>query len=70
MKPSKSGLLQFSVPLSHLLPSRRNPRKVKPGRQSHQCLVALIRAYGLLQPLVVRPMEVIRNVRYLLIEPL
>lgn len=49
--------VQLSVPLSHLVPSRRNPRKVRPNRQSHQCLVALIRAYGLLQPLVVRPLE-------------
>lgn len=53
----KQGLAQLSVPLSHLSPSRRNPRKVKPSPQSHQSLVALIRSYGLLQPLVVRPVE-------------
>jgi ParB family chromosome partitioning protein len=52
-----SDSVQVSVPLSRLVPSRRNPRKVRPNRQSHQCLVALIRAYGLLQPLVVRPLE-------------
>ena len=50
----KSGLVQLSVPLSHLVPSRRNPRKVKPSREAHQRLVALIRSQGLLQPLVVR----------------
>jgi len=48
---------QLSVPLSHLVPSRRNPRKVKPGRDAHQRLVALIRSQGLLQPLVVRSIE-------------
>jgi ParB family transcriptional regulator, chromosome partitioning protein len=53
----KSSVAQLSVPLSHLVPSRRNPRKVKPSRQSHDCLVSLIKAYGLLQPLVVRPIE-------------
>lgn len=53
----KSGLTSLNVPLSHLVPSRRNPRKVKPSQQSHQSLVALIRSYGLLQPLVVRPIE-------------
>jgi ParB family chromosome partitioning protein len=30
---------------------------VKASRQSHESLVALIRSYGLLQPLVVRPLE-------------
>lgn len=53
----KSGALQLSVPLSHLVPSRRNPRKVKPGRDAHHRLVAGIRSQGLLQPLVVRPLE-------------
>jgi ParB family chromosome partitioning protein len=53
----KSGLVQLSVPLSHLVPSRRNPRKVKPSRDGHQRLVALIHSQGLLQPLVVRPIE-------------
>lgn len=51
----KTALLQLSVPLSHLVPSRRNPRKVKPSREAHHQLVALIRSQGLLQPLVVRP---------------
>jgi len=50
----KSGLVQLSVPLSHLVPSRRNPRKVKPGREAHHRLLALLRSQGLLQPLVVR----------------
>src|SRR5215212_8638015 len=53
----KAGLAQLSVPLSHLIPSRRNPRKVKPSRDGHQRLIALIRSQGLLQPLVVRPVE-------------
>jgi ParB/RepB/Spo0J family partition protein len=48
---------QLSVPLSHLVPSRRNPRKVRPSQQSHESLVALIRTLGLLQPLVVRPVD-------------
>jgi ParB/RepB/Spo0J family partition protein len=54
MKPT---LKQLSVPLSHLVPSRRNPRKVKPSREAHHRLVALIRSQGLLQPLVVRNLE-------------
>jgi ParB family transcriptional regulator, chromosome partitioning protein len=49
--------MQLSVPLSHLVSGRRNPRKVKPARYAHHRLVALIRAHGLLQPLVVRPDE-------------
>jgi ParB family chromosome partitioning protein len=53
----KSGMVQLSVALSHLVPSRRNPRKVKPSRQGHHRLVALVRSQGLLQPLVVRPIE-------------
>jgi ParB family chromosome partitioning protein len=50
----KSDQRQLSIPLSRLVPNRRNPRKVKPGRDAHQRLVALIRSQGLLQPLVVR----------------
>ena len=54
----KSGLVQqLNVPLSHLIPSRRNPRKVKASRDAHQRLVALISSQGLLQPLVVRPID-------------
>src|SRR5258706_2384646 len=53
----KSDRVQVSVPLSQLVPSRRNPRKVKPGREAHQRLVALIRSAGLSQPLVVRAVE-------------
>ena len=53
----KSDTVQLSVPLSRLVPSRRNPRKVKPAREAHRCLVALIRSQGLLQPLVVRGIE-------------
>lgn len=48
---------QIEVPLSRLIPGKRNPRRVKPAREAHQRLVALIRSQGLLQPLVVRPAE-------------
>ena len=51
----KSGFVQLNVPLSRLVPNRGDPRKVKPSREANQRLVALIRAHGLLQPLVVRP---------------
>jgi ParB family chromosome partitioning protein len=53
----KSDQIPLSVPLSRLVPSRRNPRKVKPGREAYHRLVALIRSQGLLQPLVVRALE-------------
>jgi ParB family chromosome partitioning protein len=49
--------MYVSVPLSKLLASRRNPRRVKPEREAHRRLVASIRAHGLLEPLVVRPDE-------------
>lgn len=48
---------QFTVPLSRLLHGKHNPRKVKPAREAHDRLVALIRAHGLIHPLVVRPAE-------------
>lgn len=51
----KFSLLQASIALSRLVPSRTNPRRVKPGREAHERLVALIRAHGLLHPLIVRP---------------
>ena len=57
MSTVQTGLAPLSVPLSHLVPSRRNPRRVKPSRESDQCLLALIQAFGLLQPLVIRPLE-------------
>src|SRR5437016_14192919 len=53
----KKGSKQLSIPLSHLVPNRRDPRKVKPSKASHQRLVSLIRSQGLLQPLVVRPID-------------
>src|SRR5258706_3994197 len=53
----KSDRVQVSVPLSQLVPSRRNPRKVKPSSEPYQRLVALIRSQGLSQPLVVRAVE-------------
>ena len=49
--------MQLTVPLSRLIPSKRDPRRVKPDREAHRRLVALIRSQGLLQPLVVRPCE-------------
>jgi ParB family chromosome partitioning protein len=51
------GREHIEVPLSRLVASRKNPRRVKPARESHRRLVALIRSQGLLQPLVVRPVE-------------
>lgn len=50
-------LKQIEVPLSRLIPSQRNPRRVKPSREAHRRLVALIRSQGLLQPLVIRHAE-------------
>jgi ParB-like chromosome segregation protein Spo0J len=43
------------IPLCQLFASRTNPRRVRPERDAHRRLVASIRAYGLLEPLVVRP---------------
>ena len=47
--------MRTNIRLSELVLNRRNPRRVKPKREAHRRLVASIRAYGLLQPLVVRP---------------
>ena len=52
--PSQSRDVQISVSLSKLIPSKRNPRHVKPERDAHRRMVASIRAHGLLAPLVVR----------------
>ena len=46
--------MQLSVSLSKLVPTKKNPRKVKPAKDAHKRLVASIHAHGLLQPLVVR----------------
>ena len=43
--------VQISVPLSKLIPNKRNPRRVKPERDAHRQKVASIRAFGLIQPL-------------------
>jgi ParB family chromosome partitioning protein len=51
---SQSHGVQISVSLSKLIPSRRNPRRVKPERDAHRQKVATIRAFGLIEPLVVR----------------
>jgi ParB family chromosome partitioning protein len=45
---------RLDVPLSKLIASRHNPRKVKAERDAHRRLVASIRAHGLLQPLLVQ----------------
>jgi ParB family chromosome partitioning protein len=47
--------MHVTVPLSRLTAGRRNPRKVRPEREAHRRLVASIRAYGLLEPLIVKP---------------
>jgi ParB family chromosome partitioning protein len=52
--PSQSRDVQITVSLSKLIPSKRNPRRVKPERDAHRRMVASIRAHGLLAPLVVR----------------
>jgi len=52
--PSQFHGVQISVPLSKLIPNKRNPRRVKPERDAHRQKVASIRAFGLIQPLVVR----------------
>lgn len=54
---SSSRDVQVSVPMSKLVPSRRNPRRVKPERDAHRRMVASIRAHGLLAPLVIRADE-------------
>ena len=54
---TQSRDVQISVSLSKLIPSRRNPRRVKPERDAHRRMVASIRAHGLLAPLVVRADE-------------
>ena len=54
---SQSRDVQISVSLSKLIPSRRNPRHVKPERDAHRRMVASIRAHGLLAPLVIRADE-------------
>ena len=45
-----------SLPLVSLVASRKNPRRVKPDKDAHRQLVATIRAFGLLEPIIVRPM--------------
>src|SRR5580658_4576117 len=54
---SQSRDVQITVSLSRLIPSKRNPRHVKPERDAHRRMVASIRAHGLLAPLVVRADE-------------
>src|SRR5580658_7109520 len=49
-------VMRVNVVLSKLHPNRMNPRWVKAKPEAHRRLVASLRAYGLLEPLVVRPM--------------
>ena len=49
--------MRVQVALSKLHPSRSNPRKVNPKPESHQRMVASIRSFDLLEPLIVRPMQ-------------
>jgi ParB family transcriptional regulator, chromosome partitioning protein len=49
--------MHANVPLSQLVLGQRNPRWVKPERDAQRKLVASIRAFGLLEPLVVRPLN-------------
>ena len=49
--------MHANITLSKLVSDKRNPRRVKPERDAHKRLVASIRAFGLLEPLVVRPAE-------------
>ncbi len=45
----------MKILLSKLVCDRQNPRRVKPEREAHRRLVASIRTFGLLEPLLVRP---------------
>ena len=54
---SQSHGVPITVSLSKLVPSKRNPRRVKPERDAHRQKVATIRAFGLIEPLVVRADE-------------
>jgi ParB family transcriptional regulator, chromosome partitioning protein len=47
---------RIEIPLSKLHPGPQNPRRTKPGAEAHRRMVASIRAFKLLQPLLVRPM--------------
>jgi ParB family transcriptional regulator, chromosome partitioning protein len=59
--------MHLDIHLSRLVDDRKNPRKVKPAREAHRRLVALIRSQGLLQPLLVKPIEGEKTKRYLVI---
>ena len=48
--------MRVYIALSKLQPSRQNPRWVKAKPDAQRRLVASIRAFGLLEPLVARPM--------------
>ena len=48
--------MRLQIPLSKLHPGQMNPRTVKSTPEAHRHLVASIRAFELLEPLVVRPM--------------
>ncbi len=54
VSPASTTGKKLDVPLSKLIASRNNPRKVKPERDAHRRMVASLRAHGLLQPLLVQ----------------
>lgn len=47
----------MKIALSNLIADPQNPRRVEPEREVHKRLLASIRAFGLLEPLLVRPEE-------------
>ncbi|HEY4311619.1 MAG TPA: ParB/RepB/Spo0J family partition protein [Pirellulales bacterium] len=47
--------MNANIVLSKVVPGKVNPRRVKPDREAHRKLVASIKSFGLLEPLVVRP---------------
>ncbi len=49
--------MNANIALSKLVPGKVNPRKVKPDRDAHRRMVASIKAFDLIQPLVVRPLN-------------
>ncbi|MFT3686406.1 MAG: ParB/RepB/Spo0J family partition protein [Phycisphaerales bacterium] len=49
--------MTISVSLSKLVCSRLNVRRVKPEREAHRIMVASVKAFGLLEPLLVRKVE-------------
>lgn len=49
--------MNANIALSKLLPGKVNPRRVKPDREAHRRMVASIRSFGVIAPLVVRHLQ-------------